>query len=448
MVAAVAETIVGLAVILSVAVLGHYDGSTFFSIDAMGAIVLLTIIIVNLAASFYSVGYLRKELDKGIVNLGLIKKYYVLLPLFVAAMVIAVCSTNPIVMWIAIEATTLSTVFLVGFYNKPASMEAAWKYLIISSIGLLLGLFGTLLFFTASSGGSIATWHSLLLNASLLNPLVVKIAFILAFVGYGTKVGLAPMHTWLPDAHSKAPAPVSALLSGALLNVALLSILRLKLISDAAIGAGFSQGLLIFFGTLSIIIAAFIILGQKSYKRLMAYSSIEHMGIAALGFGFGGVGVFFAFLHMIYHSITKSLLFFVSGNVFLKYSSTKIAKIKGVFSSLPVTGVMLVIAFLAITGVPPFGIFITEFSILSAGIGGHPAYTIIVLFCLALVFVGFFRHIVHIIFGHPHEQEARGENGVWTLIPPIFLGLLLVVLSIYLPESLKSILNSAASIIK
>ena len=143
MVAAVAETIVGLAVILSVAVLGHYDGSTFFSIDAMGAIVLLTIIIVNLAASFYSVGYLRKELDKGIVNLGLIKKYYVLLPLFVAAMVIAVCSTNPIVMWIAIEATTLSTVFLVGFYNKPASMEAAWKYLIISSIGLLLGLFGT-----------------------------------------------------------------------------------------------------------------------------------------------------------------------------------------------------------------------------------------------------------------------------------------------------------------
>jgi hydrogenase-4 component F len=288
----------------------------------------------------------------------------------------------------------------------------------------------------------------MLLNASLLNPIVVKVAFILAFVGYGTKVGLAPMHTWLPDAHSKAPAPVSALLSGALLNVALLSILRLKIVTDVAIGQSFSQGLMIFFGTLSIVIAAFIILGQKSYKRLMAYSSIEHMGIASLGFGFGGVGVFFALLHMIYHSITKSLLFFVSGNVFLKYSSTKIAKVKGVITSLPVTGTLLVIAFLAITGVPPFGIFITEFSILSAGIANHIIYSIIVLFCLALVFVGFFRHIVHLIFGHSSEKETKGENGFWTLLTPIILALLLVVLSFYLPAPLKTLISSASSLIK
>ncbi|MHB1390706.1 MAG: proton-conducting transporter transmembrane domain-containing protein [Thermoleophilia bacterium] len=432
---------------------GNYGWGNFFSVDALGAVVLLTVGLVGTTTAIYSIGYLKAEVEKQVIGFSRVRQYFVLFHLFLLAMFFAIATVNPIMMWIAIEATTLSTAFLISFYNKPSALEAAWKYLIVNSIGLLLGFFGTLLFLAPTPGAaadSFVDWSNLVAHAGLMNPTLARIAFVFVLIGYGTKAGLSPMHTWLPDAHGKAPSPISALLSGALLNVALLAILRFKIVTDGATDASYSQHLLIFFGLISILISAFIILVQQNYKRLFAYSSIEHMGIAALGFGFGGFGVFAALLHMIYHSLTKSVLFYSAGNILLKYGTTKIAKVRGVLGSLPVTGVVLVVGFLAITGIPPFGIFITEFYILSAGVAGYLPVVIGVLALLALAFVGFMKHTVDMVFGEPAaggEPVARGESNRLTVLPAVALLLVLVTLSFYLPPLLREILDAAAALV-
>ena len=327
-------------VVLQVFSNGSYEYGSYLAVDSLGAIVLLTVGMVGTAAAFYSIGYLREEVRKQIIGFSRVRQFFILFHLFLTAMFFAIITLSPIGMWIAIEATTLSTAFLISFYGKSSSMEAAWKYLIINSIGLLLGFLGTLLFLTASESGMsrFIDWDALVADAGSMNPMLAKIAFIFVLIGYGTKVGLAPMHTWLPDAHSKAPSPISAMLSGSLLNVAMLAILKFKMVTDAAVPHSYSRNLLIFFGVISITIPAFIVIVQKNYKRLFAYSSIEHMGIIALGFGFGGLGAFGALLHMIYHSLAKSVLFFSAGNILLKFGSTKIIRIRGVLSALPVNG--------------------------------------------------------------------------------------------------------------
>lgn len=440
------ELIAGIIIVMKVSNGGNYLFGSIFAIDPLGAVVMLTVTIVGFAASIYSVGYLREEVSKQIIDFKKVKQYFVLFHLFLASMFLANATVNPIIMWIAIEATTLSTAFLISFYNKGTVMEAAWKYLIINSIGLLLGFFGTLLFLTTKTPSSVLMdWQSLLLNAQNLNPLITKIAFIFILIGYGTKIGFAPMHTWKPDVYSKTPTPIVALFSGSLLNVVFLAVLRFKSISDAAIGPEFSRTLLLFFGLLSIIISAFIIFIQKSYKRLLAYSSIEHAGIIALGFGFGGIASFGAILHMIYHSLAKSTLFFSSGNILLKYGSTKIVNIKGVLSSLPVTGIIFLLGFLAATGIPPFGIFITEVTIFSAGIISHPYISFIAILLLALIFIGFLRHVVAMTFGESPDHLKKGEYNYMTIIPSIILMTLLIITSIYLPTSIKSLIDAAAA---
>ncbi len=440
------ELIAAIVIAYEVYKSGSYTLSSYLAVDALGALLLMIVAVVGFAASIYSIGYLREEVKKGIIGFSRVKQYFILFHLFVMAMFFAIATTSPIMMWIAIEATTLSTAFLISFYNKPSAMEAAWKYLIINSVGLLLGFLGTLLFFTPLLDlgyHGLVNWSVIMKNVSHFDPFVIKMAFIFVFIGYGTKVGLAPMHTWRPDAYSKAPTPIVALFSGALLNVAFLALLRFKTVTDAAIGASFSSQLFIFFGILSIVIAAFIMYVQKNYKRLIAYSSIEHAGIMALGFGFGGIGAFAGLLHMIYHSITKSLLFLTAGNVFLKYSSTKIANVRGMISSLPLTSVIFIIGFLAITGIPPFGIFVSEFYILSAGIANHPIASIIALFSFALVFVGFLKHVVAMVFSKEEEEVAKGEAGIWTILPLIFLTIILIIFSIYLPTPVKTLMDAA-----
>ncbi len=427
---------------------GPYSPNLFFSVDSLGVIIMLIIAIVGFATMAYSVQYLRDEIRKRIIDLRHIKLYYILLNLFLAAMFLAVVSSNPIFTWISIEATTLSTAFLISFYKKPTAIEAAWKYLIINSIGLLLGFFGTLLFFTSLiglEGIGFSTWNTLLANADRFNPTIAKIAFAFVVIGYGTKVGLAPMHTWLPDAHSKAPVPISALLSGVLLNVAFVAILRFKVLADASIGAYYSQTLLIAFGLLSILCAALIMLTQNNYKRLLAYSSIENMGIASLGFGLGGVGIFAALLHMIYHSLIKSALFLVAGNVFLKYSSTKIVNIRGMITVLPITSVLFLIGLFAITGMPPSGVFFTKFLILSAGIQAHPIVTILVIFLLALVFVGFLKNVIVMIFGEKPDTITSGEKSGLLPIAPMALLAIALYISFHIPSFLKVLLNEAVS---
>jgi len=449
-IAAPIELISTIKIIHEVFLNKSYVFGSYFVIDSLGTIVLLTVATIGFAAGFYSIGYLRQEVKKEIIGFHRVREYYILFHLFLAAMFSAIATTSPIIMWIAIEATTLATAFLISFYNKASAMEAAWKYLIINSIGLLLGFFGTLLFLHPKvnlAADGFVSWSTLVNNASLVNPLLVKIAFIFVLIGYGTKAGLAPMHTWLPDAHSKAPAPISALLSGALLNVALMAILKFRNITDSVVEVSFSHNLMIFFGVISIAIPAFIIIVQKNYKRLFAYSSIEHMGIMVLGFGFGGIGTFAALLHMVYHSLTKSILFFSAGNIFLKYSSTKIFNIKGMLTSLPITGVVLFLGFLAIIGMPPFGIFMTEFYILSAGIKNYPIIVAVVIFLLILIFIGFLRHIINMTLSEKEEQTPIGESNFLTVAPALFLLILFIIISFFLPEPIKEILNSAAALI-
>ncbi|PIW96874.1 hydrogenase [Candidatus Kaiserbacteria bacterium CG_4_8_14_3_um_filter_38_9] len=430
----------------TVSVSGPYASWSFFQIDALSAIVLLIIGSISFAVTVYSVAYLRQETKKGIVGFTRVKQYFMLSNLFTAAMFLAISANSPIFAWISIEATTLSTAFLISFYNKPSAMEAAWKYLIINSVGLLLGFFGTLLYFTALSTDSetgFVSWQLLLDNSGQLDPLLAKIAFVFVLIGYGTKVGLAPMHTWLPDAHSKAPAPTSALLSGVLLTVAFVIILKFKIITDASVGADFSQQLLIVFGLLSIIISAFIIFNQKNYKRLLAYSSIENMGILALGFGFGGVGIFAAVLHLLYNSFTKSAMFLAIGTIFLKYSSTKIAHIRGAITALPITSVVLFAGLLSISGIPPFGTFLTKILILTSGMKAYPIFSMLIILPLTILFIGFFRHVVKMIFGNKPSLVKIGEDDWRLFVPPALLIGVVLYLSISIPPFLERLIASA-----
>lgn len=444
--ASIIEFAATVAVVASVIQNGTYNLNGYLSVDALGSVLMMILAFAGAMASWYSVGYLKIEMEKKIIGFSRVRQYFTLLHLFILAMFFAIMTTDPIFMWIAIEATTLSTAFLISFYNKPSAIEAAWKYLIINSVGLLLGFFGTLLFlYPAQHSGFVGliSWQMLLSGTSAFNPFIAKTAFIFVVIGFGTKVGLVPMHTWLPDAHSKASAPISSLLSGVLLNVAFLAVLRFKAVVDLTVGKDFSGGLLIFFGLFSIVVAAFIIYIQKNYKRLLAYHSIEHMGIISLGFGFGGIGSFAALLHMIYHSLAKSSLFLSSGNILLKYSSTKMDNVKGMIKTLPITSILFFVGFLAMAGVPPFGIFITEYSILSAGISSHPVIVIIALLSFALVFAGILRHVTVMIFGDAKEGIPRGEAGVWTVVPTVILVGVLIILSFFVPTAMQSLLHSA-----
>lgn len=437
-----------IVVALKVSVSGVYSPFVFFSVDSLGAIVMLIIACIGFATTIYSIRYLRQETAKGIIGFTRVRQYFVLLNIFLAAMFLAVTASNPVFAWISIEATTLSTAFLISFYNKPSAMEAAWKYLIINSIGLLLGFFGTLLYFTsmgALGGDGFVSWQSLIANAAHLDPLIAKIAFIFVLIGYGTKVGLAPMHTWLPDAHSKAPAPISALLSGVLLNVALVVLLRFKIITDAVVEQNFTQNLLIAFGLLSILIASFINFTQKNYKRLLAYHSIENMGIATLGFGFGSLGAFAAILHVIYHALIKAALFLSAGTIFLKYSSTKIAKVRGMLDAIPVTGILFLTGFFVITGTPPFGMFYTKIAIFSAGMTTHPVISIVALFSAVILFISFFHHATSMFLGEKPADIKTGETSVWLIIPPLILLVIVIILSFYIPPFLSRLINDAVA---
>lgn len=421
-----------------------YSFTQLLTVGAFEAFVLGITVVVGLIATLHSVGYLRGEQEKGMIGFTRVKECYILMNLFLLCMYLAITTTNPIIMWIAIEATTLSTVFLISFFNRKADIEAAWKYLIINSVGLLLGLLGTILFIAqASSHDNLVNWNSFSTSLDQLDPLIGKIAFVFILVGYGTKMGLVPMHTWKPDAYNKAPLPVVSLLSGALLNVALLAILRFKIIIDSVVGVTFSQTLFIFIGIMSIVLAALIIFTQNNYKRLLAYSSIEHAGIMMLGFGFGGIGVFGAILHMAYHAFAKSLLFLVSSNIALRYSSSKISDVSGMLKSMPHTTVLFVIGILTIVGIPPFGIFFSEFYILLSAFNNHPLIAVLVILSLAIVLTGFFKQGFSMIFGAVPSNIKIGETDMWRLVPIALLALLLVIAGLFIPDPILDLVKES-----
>jgi hydrogenase-4 component F len=411
-------------VILSASGPYHY-WSDYIVLDMPGAWVILCTAIVYLLASIYSVGYMRL-LGEGE---GKLRSFYALFAGFALTVLFSTVMNNAGLYWIAIELTTLVSTFLVGFERAAESIEAAWKYIIIVSAGISLALLGTVLFYWSGSFvlGPVydMTWDTLQQAASKTNPTLMTLSYLLVLVGYGTKVGLAPMHSWLPDAHSESPAPVSAMLSGALLNGAMLGIVRYLAICDAAGIGRFARGALVALGVLSLLVGALFIVRQDGIKRLMAYSSIEHMGVMALGFGFGGsFGIAGALYHMLNHSLNKSLMFFGAGNIMRSFGTKEIRNIRGVWRRFPVQGGLWLAGAAAITGAPPFGLFLSEIVILRAGLDqayDWAVYAMIML--LMVIFVGFLNHFREMYFDRETQDEDHPLRISHWCVAPMWMAL-------------------------
>lgn len=427
-------------------------GNAFY-IDSFGAVILLPISIVGFVSVLYSKNYMGRQYDIGLVDDKHIVRYYQGLSIFLLSMLVVPITNNLGVMWVTVEATTLVSVLLIMLYFKENAIEAAWKYLIIATVGLSFALIGTVFFYyaniNAGSSEDAMNWTGMVHNSKLFDPNIVKIAFVFILVGYGTKAGLAPMHTWLPDAHSEAPTPVSALLSGVLLNCALYGIIRFHIVSSGTLGPAFSNQLMIILAVVSIGIAAASIYFQKDMKRMLAYSSVEHMGIVSLGIGFGGIfGIYGAILQIINHAIAKPLMFFASGTISQKYETKVMSKIKGIIKVMPITGALFLIGGFALVGMPPFNIFLSEFLVLSSGFqSGQFLVTMIVIAFLVITFAVFLRHLIKMTFGNPVLKMKKDDMGKLAIAPMIILASLVVIFGFYIPEQLQTLVHNASSII-
>ena len=424
----------------------HVYWNAYIILDPLGAWVVLCAAIVYFLASIYAVGYMRL-LDEE----ARLPRFYALFAGFGLTTLIGPMMNSAGLYWIAIELTTLVSTFLVAFERAPESIEAAWKYIIVVSGGISLALLGTILFYWAGSfvlGPTYdMTWSVLRDAAPSMNPALLVLAFLLVLIGYGTKVGLAPMHTWLPDAHSEGPAPVSALLSGALLNTAMIGVVRYLSIVDAARLGPVPRVSMIALGAFSLLVAALFIVRQTGIKRLMAYSSVEHMGVIALGFGFGGVlGVAGALYHMLNHSLNKSLMFFGAGSMMRSYQTKNIIGIRAVGRRFPVLGALWLAGAVAITGAPPFGLFASEFTILRAGLRTPSAWAAIVMAVLLIViFIGFLNHF-RIMYFEPAEGEVAPHQPVsaWCVVPMWLALAPLLVLGLWWPDWIWGYFGSIA----
>jgi len=435
------------------------DPTAWLAIDALGLVFLGITSLLFCASAFYGIGYLQREGQQkekdwgdGFIFRNTPEAVFVgCLILFLAAMTAVILSRHFGVMWVAMEATTLVSAPLIYFHRHPRSLEATWKYILICSVGIALALLGNL--FLAVSALPLKT--SLLLpdmlqNSATLSIPWLKLAFLFLIVGYGTKMGLAPLHTWLPDAHSEAPSVVSALLSGALLNCAFLCILRVYQLCLACGLGDFSRDIFLLFAFLSLAIAAVFILGQRDYKRMLAYSSIEHMGILALGVGLGGGAVFGALLHAVNHSLTKTALFFTAGNILGQYHTKKVGEVQGILRVLPISGVLWIAGFFAITGTPPGGIFLSKFLILQAAFAqGQSLAAVAFLVLLAVVFIGMIIIFLPMAQGVPSPEidRLKAREAMLHVLSAVILLSLVLVLGLYLPPFLSESLSQAASMI-
>lgn len=430
----------------------------WLALDAPGKLFLGITSVLFFASSFYAIGYLGREahagkhdLDEDFTFSNAPEQIFMgSLLFFLATMTLVTLSQNMGLIWVAVEATTLSSAPLIYFHRHHRSLEATWKYLLICSVGIALALLGIFFLAVASAGHSGDTslmMTDLLKRGRQMDPRWLKASFILLLVGYGTKMGLAPMHTWLPDAHSEAPSVVSALLSGAVLNCAFLGILRSHQILASSGQLFFGQDLLMGFGLLSMGVAAVFVIRQPDFKRLLAYSSVEHMGILALGVGIGGGGVFGSMLHAVNHSFTKAGLFLVAGNIMTAYKTKYFENVTGMLQIFPITGVLWIAGFLAITGSPPFGLFISEFTILRAALAqGNYLLAAAYLAVIALIFAAMTATCLRMTQGTPDgqsEPSVKGEPMV-AVLPPAMLLFAVFILGVYVPQTLSDTINEIA----
>jgi hydrogenase-4 component F len=431
----------------------------WIGLDAAGLLFLSITSLLFLLATGYALSYLARERATRHVDFEERRPFANepeavftgCLLLFLAAMTFVTVSHDFGLLWVGVEATTIASAPLIAFHRQHRSLEATWKYLLICSVGIALALLGNFLLAVAAAGTSAAPRANLIEALLRAGPELrqpwLKAAFVFFLVGYGTKMGLAPLHNWLPDAHSESPSVVSALLSGALLNCAFLGILRIHQVCLAAGVGPFSQGLLRGFGLLSMGLAAVFILGQADYKRLLAYSSVEHMGILALGVGLGGLGVYGSALHAIGHSLAKAALFLVAGNILAAYGTKAIGRVTGMRRVLPASAALWFLGFLAITGSPPFGTFLSELTILRAALdGGYVVVPILYLGLLGAIFVGMTNLMLPMVHGPAPEGVAppAAVDRVWTILPPAVLGLGVLALGFGIPPALATVLHELA----
>jgi hydrogenase-4 component F len=422
-----------------------------FFIDAFNVFLVTLTAFVGLTTSLFSRPYMRIEAEHGRVTAKQLRLYHSMYQLFMTTMLIALTTNNLGLLWVAMEAATLSTVLLVTLYRTPASLEAGWKYFILCGVGIAQALFGTILLYFAAEqvlgaeGVSALLWTHLNAVKGELEPAVLSLAFVFLLVGYGTKVGLAPLHNWLPDAHAEGPTPISAVLSGLLLNVAIYAVVRCKVLVEGSLQSSLPGRMLMGFGLLSVVLAALFLWRQRDIKRLFAYSSIEHMGIITFAFGMGGpVANFAALLHMTVHSLTKSAIFFAVGHAAQKAGSQLMDDIRGLVTVSPTVGWGLMMGTLAILGLPPFGVFASEFLILTTAMKEQPWATPILLLALGIAFAAIFGRVQSMVFG---ETSAKRLPHPPALLPVFtHLGLVLL-LGVFIPPWLADWYRTAARLI-
>lgn len=429
--------------------LSYYNDLIY--IDGLNIIQFILISTISFVASIYSHKYIKEELEDSVITINFAKVYYFLFNLFVLSMIAVAVSNNIILMWIGLEATTLSTALLIGFNRSKLSLEAAWKYIIICSIGIVLGLVGIILFIYASGDSTqeVLKWTYLIKNYGILNKDLIKFGFCFIFIGIATKAGLAPMHTWLPDGHSEAPSPISAMMSGVLLNLALYVVVRFYIVVSLIPGLEKMKCLFIVFGIISLVVSAFSILKQNNYKRLLAFSSVENMGIITLGFGIGGpIAVYGSLLHSIIHAYGKSLLFLVSGNILKVYKTKRIDRVNNLIKTMPINAVFLILGILVITGMPPFASFFSEYDILMASIkNGNYLTAALYCICLLIVFGGFLKVFINMIYNHDKEFNTRRKEDKENIIPLIILFITIAAISLLFTKEIAEAINKAVLII-
>jgi len=423
---------------------------SFLIVDDVNIVFIVLSTFVGFTTSVFSASYIAHELEIGRLTPAYLRFYHAMYQVLMFAMNLALLANNVGLMWVAVELATLTTVLMVGIYRTPAALEAAWKYFILGSVGIALALFGTILVYLAASsvvgeGLDAMAWNVLVKRASAFDPTLLNLAFVFLLLGYGTKVGLAPLHAWLPDAHAEGPTPISAVLSGLLLNVALFAVLRFKMVMSANPGALAPGPLMVTLGLLSVLFAAFMLYRRYDIKRLFAYSSIEHMGIVTFAFGMGGpLANFAGLLHMTFHSLTKSAIFFSVGHIAQVKGTQRMADIRGLTVSHPVLGWGLVLGVMTIVGLPPMGIFMSEFLIVTSTFARQPVLAVVLAAGLLVALGALLLRLNGLAFGDPHGKDAPTQAS----FVPMFAHLALVLAAgIYLPLQLVAWFQHVAGLL-
>ncbi len=424
-------------------------GGQFF-IDPLNVFMVTLTAFVSLTTAIFSRPYMRIEQDHGKMTAPRMRLYHSMYQLFGFTMLLGFTTNNLGIIWVAMEAATLTTVLLVSVYRTAASLEAAWKYFILCGVGIAQALFGTILLYMAAdkvlgAEGATLLWTNLNAIKGQLDPTIVTLAFVFLLIGYGTKVGLVPLHSWLPDAHAEGPTPVSAVLSGLLLNVAMYAVLRCKVLTDGALGTALAGQLMMGFGILSVTVAAFFLSRQKDVKRMFSYSSIEHMGLITFAFGMGGpVANFAGLLHMTVHSLVKSAIFFTVGHATQKAGTQVMSDIRGLIKANPTVGWGLMISVMAILGLPPFGVFASEFLILTTAMRQQVWATPFLFLALGVAFASILTRVLPMVFGDTdHKPLAHPPSLV-----PVFVHLALaLMLGLFIPPYLNGWYVQAAAML-